>query len=239
MKCIESTSFTSGAILAFVLLGNASFSSCFSSNAFSKKNEAARSVFQWFSESPRMTKSIETQLNASTESQTAGSSEIARDAFVKRGLASIAALGGLALGTPAPAVADEYGRETEMDFLTTGETVEICIKRGPLGKCEKTEKRTAENENDKSEKYFQKPTVVIKQKEEPDENEGNDLIARLKQRSEENAEKNEQLVYQRTLMNDAVSVFFRNYILLLFLGTHPISCRVCFQCVLGGKLWSF
>ena len=54
-----------------------------------------------------MTKSIETQLNASTESQTAGSSEIARDAFVKRGLASIAALGGLALGTPAPAVADE------------------------------------------------------------------------------------------------------------------------------------
>lgn len=107
------------------------------------------------------------------------------------------------------AMADEYGRETEMAFLSTGETVMICTKRGPLGRCEKTERRTAENENDKSEKYFRQPTELVKRKDSEartaESSEGNILIERLKKQSEENSEKNELLVYQRTLMNDSVS----------------------------------
>ena len=112
--------------------------------------------------------------------------------------------------SPNTAFADEYGRETEMAFLSTGETVMICTKRGPLGKCEKTERRTVENDNDKADKYFRDPSPVVKAKDlasrQSESVEGNALIERLKKQSEDNAEKNELLVYQRTLMNDAVSL---------------------------------
>ena len=119
------------------------------------------------------------------------------------GLASMIAL------APTAANADEYGRETEMAFLSTGETVMICTKRGPLGRCEKTERRTADNENDKSEKYFRQPTELVKRKDiearQAESSEGNILIERLKKQSEENKETNDLLVYQRTLLNDSVS----------------------------------
>lgn len=120
---------------------------------------------------------------------------------------------------PQAALADEFGREIEAQFLDAGETVMICTKRGPLGKCEKTEKRSVANENDKSEKYFRQPTVVVKNgSSNPSaDSEGNLLIERLKQRSEENAEKNEQLVYQRTLLNDSSASFgpFDSQVLIL------------------------
>eukprot|EP00531_Pseudo-nitzschia_arenysensis_P004935 CAMPEP_0116128546 /NCGR_PEP_ID=MMETSP0329-20121206/7416_1 /TAXON_ID=697910 /ORGANISM="Pseudo-nitzschia arenysensis, Strain B593" /LENGTH=261 /DNA_ID=CAMNT_0003622689 /DNA_START=98 /DNA_END=883 /DNA_ORIENTATION=- len=119
------------------------------------------------------------------------------------------------------AMADEYGRETEMAFLSTGETVMICTKRGPLGRCEKTERRTVENENDKSEQYFRQPTELVKRKDSEartaESSEGNILIERLKKQSEENSEKNELLVYQRTQMNDASASFgpFDSQVLIL------------------------
>ena len=123
--------------------------------------------------------------------------------------ASVALVAIALVGFQPPALADEFGREIEMPFLDAGETVQICTKRGPLGKCEKTEKRTVDNENDKSEKYFRQPTVVARSSSNipTADSEGNELIERLKKRSEENAEKNELLVYQRTLMNDSVSFF--------------------------------
>lgn len=124
-------------------------------------------------------------------------------------VASMGAAAALTFGMSTPvAFADEYGRETEAAFLSTGETVMICTKRGPLGKCEKTELRTLDNDNDKSEKYFRQPTEVVKRKDNEarmaESTEGNALIERLKKQSEENSEKNELLVYQRTLMNDSV-----------------------------------
>ena len=115
----------------------------------------------------------------------------------------------LTLGISAPAFADEYGRESEAQFLSTGETVMICTKRGPLGACTKTERRTVDNENDKSEKYFKQPTELVTRKDNEarasDSTEGNELIARLKKQSEANFEKNEALVFQRTQLNDSVS----------------------------------
>jgi hypothetical protein len=118
---------------------------------------------------------------------------------------------GLGLGGGITAAyADEYGRESEAPTMFTGENVEICVKRGPLGACTKTELRTAENENDKSEKYFRQPTELVKRKDNEArqsataEDEGNELIARLKQQTEDNREKNELLVKQRTMVNDAV-----------------------------------
>jgi hypothetical protein len=110
---------------------------------------------------------------------------------------------------PIAAYADELGKETEAPTMLTGETVMICVKRGPLGACTKTELRTQDNENDVSEKYFQQPTELVKRKDTqarqlPDE-EGNALIERLKKQTEDNREKNELLVKQRTMMNDSVS----------------------------------
>lgn len=128
----------------------------------------------------------------------------------RRAVVSCVAASVVALGVSAsPAFADEYGRETEAPTLGTGESIMICVKRGPLGACQKTELRTAENENDKAQKYFRQPTEVVKRKDDEaragESSEGNALIERLKKQSEENSEKNELLVYQRTLMNDSVS----------------------------------
>jgi hypothetical protein len=198
------------ATLALILLGNAQFSSCFSPCALSIKNGSDSKVLR------RATTSLWATKRKKDDSLVEGENEIKKfetEIFMRRGIASIATVGLLAtLGISAPAFADEYGRETEMAFLTTGETVMICTKRGPLGACQKTERRTQENENDKSEKYFQQPTELVKRKDSEartaESSEGNLLIERLKKQSEENSEKNELLVYQRTLMNDSVSPDF-------------------------------
>lgn len=130
--------------------------------------------------------------------------------FLSRRSILTGCLAGAAL-SPMASYADEYGRETEMAFLSTGETVMICTKRGVLGKCLETERRTVENENDKSEKYFRQPTDLVKRKDEAarqaESSEGNVLIERLKKQSEENREQNEMLVYQRTQMNDSSASF--------------------------------
>lgn len=76
----------------------------------------------------------------------------------------------------------------------------------------KTEYRTAENDNDKSESYFQKPTQIVKRKDlearMAESSEGNALVERLKQQSEDNREKNDLLVQQKTFMNDKVRIRF-------------------------------
>lgn len=132
----------------------------------------------------------------------------------------VVALGGGMLA-PSPAFADEYGRESEAQFLGTGETVMICTKRGALGACKKTEMRTQSNDNDKADKYFQQPSELVKRKDsearEGEDIEGNELIERLRKKSEDNSEKNELLVYQRTLLNDASASFgpFDSQVLIL------------------------
>ncbi|VEU40522.1 unnamed protein product [Pseudo-nitzschia multistriata] len=124
-------------------------------------------------------------------------------------------------GAPSASLADEYGRETEAPTLATGESFEICTKRGPLGACQKTEVRTASNDNDKAEKYFRQPTELVRRKDTEartaEATEGNVLIERLKKQSEENSEKNELLVYQRTLLNDSSASFgpFDGQVLIL------------------------
>jgi hypothetical protein len=74
----------------------------------------------------------------------------------------------------------------------------------------KTERRTADNDNDKSDKYFQEPTELVKRKDlqarEAEETEGNALIAKLRLQSEANREKNDLAVQLRTQLNDQVSV---------------------------------
>ena len=108
-----------------------------------------------------------------------------------------------------PVNADEFGVEVEAPTLFTGETTEICIKRGPLGACTKTAVRTPENDNDKAKAYFKDPSELIKQKEivmrGSDSEEGNALIEKLKQRTEDNRERNELEVQQKTFDNDQVS----------------------------------
>ena len=85
-----------------------------------------------------------------------------------------------------------------------------CVKRGPLGACLETETRTAENDNDKSLKYFRDPSESMKKKDlemrssVAESEEGNLLIEKLRRQSEENREKNDLLVKQKTLMNDQV-----------------------------------
>ena len=178
-----------GAFVSMLLLADASLVSGFVPNA----NLASAPT--------RISESMQLKATLNDENN---SSMSRRSAFGSlAGLASMIAL------APTAANADEYGRETEMAFLSTGETVMICTKRGPLGRCEKTERRTADNENDKSEKYFRQPTELVKRKDiearQAESSEGNILIERLKKQSEENKETNDLLVYQRTLLNDSVS----------------------------------
>lgn len=131
---------------------------------------------------------------------------------------------------PTGAYADEYGREVEAPTIGTGETIMICTKRGPLGACTKTEFRTDANENDKSKKYFREPTELVKRKDNiartAETTEGNTLIERLKQQSQDNREKNDLLVKQRTMLNDSVSFLFCvcTSRILSFLGFY-----VCFR----------
>jgi hypothetical protein len=89
--------------------------------------------------------------------------------------------------------------------------VKICVKRGPLGACTKTEERTSQNDNDKSNAYFKDTASVLKQRRAVDtmaeESQGNALIERLRQQSEDNREKNDLLVRQKTLLNDQSASF--------------------------------
>jgi hypothetical protein len=109
--------------------------------------------------------------------------------------------------------ADEWGRETEAPTLFTGETVMICKKRGPLGACLETTVRTAQNDNDKSLEYFKDPSEEVKKRQAQsirgglEEDEGNELIQKLRRQSEENRERNENEVRVKTLMNDQAASF--------------------------------
>ena len=75
-----------------------------------------------------------------------------------------------------------------------------------------TEARTVENDNDKSLQYFRDPTEAMKKKESEmrssvtQSEEGNLLIEKLRRQTEENREKNELLVKQKTLLNDQVRI---------------------------------
>jgi hypothetical protein len=78
-----------------------------------------------------------------------------------------------------------------------------------LGACIESVVRTAENDNDKALKYFRDPTDLIKQKEaamRADTDEGNALIQKLRQQTEDNREKNQLDVQTKTFLNDQVRV---------------------------------
>lgn len=108
--------------------------------------------------------------------------------------------------------ADEYGVEKEAPTIFTGETVQICTKRGPLGACLQTEIRTAENDNDRSNKYFRQPTDVLQRNKDStndnDPDKDNVLVEKLRKQTEENREKNALIVKQKTLLNDQVRCGF-------------------------------
>ena len=78
-----------------------------------------------------------------------------------------------------------------------------------MGACLETQPRTIENDNDKSKKYFQEPSELVRKKDlqarTAEDSEGNALIQKLKKQSEENREKNDLLIQQKTFMNDQVS----------------------------------
>lgn len=89
----------------------------------------------------------------------------------------------------------------------------ICKRRGPLGACLETTIRTTENDNDKALKYFKDPSSEVKLKQQQsletlnEASEGNALIQKLRKQSVDNKEKNDLLVYQKTLLNDQGASF--------------------------------
>mmetsp|Transcript_16119 Transcript_16119/g.23017 ORF Transcript_16119/g.23017 Transcript_16119/m.23017 type:complete len:257 (+) Transcript_16119:71-841(+) len=113
--------------------------------------------------------------------------------------------------SPCIGLAEEY----ESPSIFTGETVMICTKRGFNGACVKTEVRTEENDNDKSNKYMSRnleSAEVIRAKEQAlravaANEEGSDLLEKLLQQTLENKEKNERLVRQKTIANDEGASF--------------------------------
>lgn len=88
-----------------------------------------------------------------------------------------------------------------------------------MGACLQTETRTAANDNDKAEKYFK--GGILSQKEQlaqlKQSESGNALIEKLRQQTEDNREKNELIVAQRTFENDASATFgpFDKQVLLM------------------------
>lgn len=125
--------------------------------------------------------------------------------------------------TNSIANADEWGKETEAPTLFTGETVMICKKRGPLGACLETTMRTTQNDNDKALKYFKDPSAEVKRRQErmlqtmDEDSEGNALIQKLRKQSEDNKEKNDLTVLQKTLLNDQSASFgpFNSQVVIL------------------------
>lgn len=129
------------------------------------------------------------------------------------GAASLTLASFTVFGSPAVTFADEYGKEVEAPTVFTGETAMICTKRGPLGACLKTSKRTVDNDNDKSDAYFRDPAESLKQKysaqlaADESSTESNDLIQKLKQKTEDNKDRNALIVKQKTLQNDLGASF--------------------------------
>ena len=78
-----------------------------------------------------------------------------------------------------------------------------------MGACTETQRRTLENDNDKADKYFRVPSEEVRRKDAEarmaEASEGNALIEKLKQQTEENRERNALLVEQKTFENDQVS----------------------------------
>lgn len=101
----------------------------------------------------------------------------------------------------------------------------ICKKRGPLGACLETTIRTADNDNDKANKYFKDPSEKVKAKQaqmissQEEDNDGNALIQKLRKQSLDNKEKNDLIVRQKTLLNDQV----RSLFLCVLCGDHIVS----------------
>ena len=76
-----------------------------------------------------------------------------------------------------------------------------------------TEVRTELTDNDRAKRYFKDPALMVKQRKDAEalekETEGNALIAKLRQQTEDNKEKNDSIVRRKTLENDQVSFFGR------------------------------
>lgn len=152
---------------------------------------------------------------SSSEQNGIADSKGSRELFVKASTSALLALIVAATGYfPGAALADEYGKETEAPTLFTGENVMICTKRGPLGACQKTELRTAENDNDKANKYFLDPSQKVQEKdlamrESSDgvETDKSDLVAKLLQQTEDNRDRNDRLVKAKTLLNNQSASF--------------------------------
>lgn len=146
-------------------------------------------------------------------------------AMVGSGMILGAGLFAGSLAFPGVACADEVGRNVDAPTLFTGEELMICTKRGPLGACKKSERRTAANDNDKATKYFNDPELKFQEKYKAaqlqaiedkangvpsagsPEFDGNALVARLKEKSEENRAKNDSIVRQKTLQNNLGASF--------------------------------
>mmetsp|Transcript_40244 Transcript_40244/g.47081 ORF Transcript_40244/g.47081 Transcript_40244/m.47081 type:complete len:448 (-) Transcript_40244:295-1638(-) len=107
------------------------------------------------------------------------------------------------------AFADTLGVETEARTLYTGESVEICVKRGPLGRCEKTIVRTEQNDNDKASRYMKpmdestrEKDLAMRSNNEELPGDTSELLKRLKAKTEENKEKNARTVATKTYLNN-------------------------------------
>lgn len=161
---------------------------------------------------PSRASSLSAQNDRDNESRICNNSD-AFSALTTRTLASaavsLAILASPLHGSPligGVALADELGVETEAPTLFTGETTMICTKRGPLGACLESVRRTVQNDNDKAQKYFKDPSPEVKRRQErmlqsADDSEGNALIAKLRQQSLDNKERNDDIVRARTLLN--------------------------------------
>ena len=151
--------------------------------------------------------SIHTVLNVE-KSTRYDSEERKSDIVVASVLSTVAAV---TFGLASACWADEYGVSVDAPTLFTGEVVDICIKRGPLGKCEKTMKRTMDNDNDKALTYMKQESDEVKRKDAQmrsgDDNDSSPLIQKLRQQTADNKEKNDRLVLQKTIENDLGASF--------------------------------
>jgi len=66
----------------------------------------------------------------------------------------LSSIASLTFVSPLLTSADEIGVSVDEPTLYTGESVEICKKRGVLGACKQFVRRTAENDNDRALKYM-------------------------------------------------------------------------------------
>lgn len=99
---------------------------------------------------------------------------------------------------------------THPSFFFAAVFIQICIKRGPLGACTKTEMRTEQNDNDKAKKYFKDPAEKLRERNavlrgtDNEEEDANVLVEKLKAQTETNKEKNRLAVERKTFENDQV-----------------------------------